>query len=163
MLIGNLGADPDVRSFNNGGEVANLRLATSETWKDRTSGERREKTEWHTVSVFGEGLVGIAKQYLKKGSKVYVEGQLVTRKWQDQDGKDRYATEVHVQGFGGQLKMLDGRGADDQSSRSNSNDRGSNNSGGNRSNNNNSGGFGGGNSNDGFGGFNSDFDDGVPF
>jgi len=110
MLIGNLGADPEVRSFNNGGKVCNLRIATSETWKDRNTGERREKTEWHTVSVFSEGLVRVCEQYLRKGSKVFVEGQLQTRKWQDQSGNDRYSTEVVLQGFNGTLTMLDGRG-----------------------------------------------------
>ncbi|WP_372990103.1 single-stranded DNA-binding protein [Sulfitobacter sp.] len=109
ILIGNLGADPEVRSFQNGGKVCNLRIATSETWKDRNTGERREKTEWHTVAIFQEGLVRIAEQYLKKGSKVYIEGQLQTRKWQDQSGADRYSTEVVLQGFGGTLTMLDGR------------------------------------------------------
>ncbi|SMR71940.1 single-strand binding protein [Aliiroseovarius halocynthiae] len=109
MLIGNLGADPEVRTFQNGGKVCNLRIATSETWKDRNTGERREKTEWHTVSVFSEGLVRVCEQFLRKGSKVYVEGQLQTRKWQDQSGNDRYSTEVVLQGFGGTLTMLDGR------------------------------------------------------
>ncbi|AXK44052.1 single-stranded DNA-binding protein [Erythrobacter aureus] len=109
ILVGNLGADPEVRSLGeSGGEVANLRVATSEQWKDRSTGERKEKTEWHTVSLFGEGLVNVAKQYLKKGSKVYIEGQLSTRKWQDQEGNDRYSTEVKVSGFGGTMKMLDG-------------------------------------------------------
>tara|TARA_R110000772_G_scaffold14903_1_gene42659 strand:- start:758 stop:1309 length:552 start_codon:yes stop_codon:yes gene_type:complete len=107
ILVGNLGADPEVRSFQNGGKVANLRIATSETWKDKNSGERREKTEWHTVAIFNEGLVRIAEQYLKKGSKVYLEGQLQTRKWQDQSGADKYSTEVVLQGFGGTLTMLD--------------------------------------------------------
>ena len=109
ILIGNLGRDPEERSFQNGGKVCNLRIATSETWKDRNTGERREKTEWHTVAIFQEGLVRIAEQYLKKGSKVYIEGQLQTRKWQDQSGADRYSTEVVLQGFGGTLTMLDGR------------------------------------------------------
>lgn len=109
ILIGNLGRDPEIRNFANGGKVCNLRIATSETWKDRESGERREKTEWHSVAVFQEGLVRIAEQYLKKGSKVYIEGQLQTRKWQDQSGNDRYSTEVVLQGFGGVLTMLDGR------------------------------------------------------
>ncbi|KIC39155.1 single-stranded DNA-binding protein [Leisingera sp. ANG-M7] len=110
MLIGNLGRDPEVRSFQNGGKVCNLRIATSETWKDRNTGERREKTEWHSVAVFSEGLVRVCEQYLRKGSKVYVEGQLQTRKWQDQSGQDRYSTEIVLQGFGGTLTMLDGRG-----------------------------------------------------
>ncbi len=109
ILIGNLGRDPEVRTFGNGGKVCNLRIATSENWKDRTTGERKEKTEWHSVAIFQEGLVRIAEQYLKKGSKVYVEGQLQTRKWQDQSGQDRYSTEVVLQGFGGTLTMLDGR------------------------------------------------------
>ena len=110
ILIGNLGRDPEVRSFQNGGKVCNLRIATSETWKDRNTGERREKTEWHSVAIFQEGLVRIAEQYLKKGSKAYIEGQLQTRKWQDQSGADRYSTEVVLQGFGGTLTMLDGPG-----------------------------------------------------
>ena len=109
ILIGNLGRDPEVRSFQNGGKVCNLRIATSETWKDRNTGERREKTEWHSVAIFQEGLVRIAEQYLKKGSKVYIEGQLQTRKWQDQSGEDKYSTEVVLQGYGGTLTMLDGR------------------------------------------------------
>ncbi|QFT60080.1 Single-stranded DNA-binding protein [Sulfitobacter sp. THAF37] len=109
ILIGNLGRDPEVRSFQNGGKVCNLRIATSETWKDRNTGERREKTEWHSVAIFQEGLVRVAEQYLKKGSKVYIEGQLQTRKWQDQSGQDRYSTEVVLQGYGGTLTMLDGR------------------------------------------------------
>ena len=110
MLIGNLGQDPEVRSFQNGGKVCNLRIATSETWKDRNTGERQERTEWHTVAIFSEGLVNVAENYLKKGSKVYVEGQLQTRKWQDQNGQDRYSTEVVLRGFNGTLVMLDGRG-----------------------------------------------------
>lgn len=109
ILIGNLGRDPEVRNFNNGGKVCNLRIATSETWKDRNTGERREKTEWHSVAIFQEGLVRVAEQYLRKGSKVYIEGQLQTRKWQDQSGADRYSTEVVLQGYGGTLTMLDGR------------------------------------------------------
>jgi single-strand DNA-binding protein len=110
MLIGNLGRDPEVRTFQNGGKVCNLRIATSETWKDRNTGERRERTEWHSVAIFQEGLVRVAEQFLRKGSKVYIEGQLQTRKWQDQSGQDRYSTEVVLQGFGGTLTMLDGRG-----------------------------------------------------
>jgi len=109
ILIGNLGRDPEVRTFQNGGKVCNLRIATSETWKDRATGERREKTEWHSVAVFSEGLVRVCEQYLRKGSKVYIEGKLQTRKWQDQNGQDRYATEVALQGFDGTLVMLDGR------------------------------------------------------
>lgn len=108
IIIGNLGRDPEVRSFANGGKVCNLRIATSETWRDKQSGERREKTEWHSVAIFQEGLVKIAEQYLKKGSKVYIEGKLQTRKWQDQSGQDRYSTEVVLQGYDGTLTMLDG-------------------------------------------------------
>ncbi len=108
ILIGNLGADPEVRTFQNGGKVCNIRIATSESWKDKNTGERKEKTEWHNVAIFNEGLVRVAEQYLKKGSKVYVEGALQTRKWQDQSGADRYTTEVVLQGFGSTLTMLDG-------------------------------------------------------
>ena len=110
ILIGNLGADPEVRQFQNGGQVCNLRVATSETWKDKNTGERRERTEWHQVAIFQEGLVRIAQQYLKKGSKVYIEGKLQTRKWQDQNGNDRYSTEVVLQGYDGTLTMLDSAG-----------------------------------------------------
>ncbi|MCI2398352.1 single-stranded DNA-binding protein [Aliiroseovarius subalbicans] len=110
IILGNLGRDPEVRSFQNGGKVCNLRIATSETWKDKNTGERREKTEWHSVAIFQEGLVRVAEQYLRKGSKVYIEGQLQTRKWQDQSGADRYSTEVVLQGFNGTLVMLDSRG-----------------------------------------------------
>ncbi|MEQ8412361.1 MAG: single-stranded DNA-binding protein [Erythrobacter sp.] len=109
MLIGNLGADPEVRSFQNGGRVCNLRIATSETWKDRNTGERREKTEWHTVAVFQDMAVNYAENYLKKGSKVFVEGQIETRKWQDRDGNDRYSTEVVVRPYSGTLTGLDTR------------------------------------------------------
>ncbi len=108
MLIGNLGADPEIRSFQNGGKVANLRIATSESWKDKATGERKEKTEWHTVAIFSEGLVSVVERYLKKGSKVFVEGKLQTRKWQDAQGQDRYSTEIVIQGLGGTLTMLDG-------------------------------------------------------
>ena len=109
MLIGNLGADPEVRSFQNGGKVCNIRLATSETWKDKNTGERREKTEWHSVAIFQEGLVRVAEQYLKKGSTVYIEGKLQTRKWQDQSGADKYSTEVVLQGFDGVMTMIGGK------------------------------------------------------
>lgn len=108
ILVGNLGADPEVRSFQNGGRIANLRIATSEQWKDRASGERKERTEWHSVVISGDGLVGVVERFLRKGSKVYIEGQLKTRKWQDQSGNDRYSTEVSVGGMGGVLTMLDG-------------------------------------------------------
>lgn len=110
ILIGNLGADPEVRSFQNGGKVANMRIATSETWKDKNSGEKKERTEWHTVAVFAEGLVRIVEQYLSKGSKVYIEGQLETRKWQDQSGADRYSTEIVLRPYAGTLVMLSGQG-----------------------------------------------------
>ncbi|MCB2062449.1 MAG: single-stranded DNA-binding protein [Novosphingobium sp.] len=108
MLIGNLGADPEVRSFQNGGKVCNLRIATTENWKDR-DGQRQERTEWHNVAIFSEGLVSVCERFLRKGSKVFVEGQLQTRKWQDQQGNDRYSTEVVLRGFNGTLTMLDGR------------------------------------------------------
>lgn len=108
ILIGNLGQDPEVKTFQNGGRIANLRIATSESWKDRQTGERKERTEWHTVVLQSEGLVGVAERYLRKGSKVYIEGQLRTRKWQDQSGNDRYTTEVSVGGIGGVMTMLDG-------------------------------------------------------
>ncbi len=110
ILVGNLGRDPEVRSFQNGGKVVNLRIATSENWKDRNSGERKERTEWHSVAIFDENLARVAEQYLKKGSTVYVEGQLETRKWQDQSGADRYTTEVVLRPFRSAMTMLGGRG-----------------------------------------------------
>ncbi len=110
IIIGNLGRDPEVRTFQNGGKVCNLRIATSEQWKDKSTGERRERTEWHSVAIFSEPLARIAEQYLKKGSKVYIEGQLETRKWQDQSGQDRYSTEVVLRPYSSTLTMLDGRG-----------------------------------------------------
>ncbi|MEO1732754.1 MAG: single-stranded DNA-binding protein [Pseudomonadota bacterium] len=113
ILIGNLGRDPEVRTFQNGGKVCNLRIATSETWKDRNTGERRERTEWHSVAIFSEPLARVAEQYLRKGSKVYIEGQLETRKWQDQSGQDRYSTEVVLRPYTSTLTMLDGRGDSD--------------------------------------------------
>ncbi len=109
-LIGNLGRDPEVRSTQDGMKIVNLSLATSENWKDRNSGERRERTEWHRVVIFNENLARVAEQYLRKGSKIYVEGQLQTRKWTDQNGQDRYTTEVVLQRYRGELTMLDGRG-----------------------------------------------------
>lgn len=109
ILIGNLGADPEIRRTQDGRPIANLSVATSESWRDKNTGERREKTEWHRVVIFNEGLCKIAENYLKKGSKVYLEGQLQTRKWQDQSGQDKYSTEVVLQGFNGNLTMLDGR------------------------------------------------------
>ena len=108
ILVGNLGADPEVKSFQNGGRICNLRIATSEDWKDRTTGEKKERTEWHQVVLQSDGLVGVAERFLRKGSKVYIEGQLRTRKWQDQSGNDRYTTEISVAGFDGKLVMLDG-------------------------------------------------------
>lgn len=110
ILVGNLGNDPEVRNLPNGGKVVNLSVATSESWKDRNTGERRERTEWHRVVIFSEGLTRVAEQYLRKGSKVYIEGQLQTRKWQDQSGQDKYSTEVVLQGFNSNLTLLDGRG-----------------------------------------------------
>lgn len=108
ILVGNLGRDPESRTFQNGGKVVNLHIATSENWKDRNTGERKEKTEWHSVAIFNEGLANVAERYLRKGSKVYIEGQLQTRKWQDQSGNDRYSTEIVLQGFNSVLTMLDG-------------------------------------------------------
>lgn len=118
QLIGRLGADPESKSFSNGGKVVNLRLATSETWKDKNTGEKKEKTEWHSVAIFNEGLGTIAERYLKKGSKVYVEGSLATRKWQDQNGNDRYSTEIVLKAFDGTIELLDGapQGGQQQSS-----------------------------------------------
>lgn len=114
ILIGNLGADPEIRRTQDGRPIANLRVATSENWRDKNSGERRERTEWHRVVIFSEGLAKIAEQYLKKGSKVYLEGQLQTRKWEDQSGQERYSTEVVLQGFNSTLTMLDGRQGGEQ-------------------------------------------------
>src|SRR5918993_3215870 len=110
ILIGNLGQDPEVKSFQNGGRIANLRIATSENWKDKATGEKKERTEWHSVTLQSDGLVGVAERFLKKGSKVYIEGQLRTRKWQDQSGNDRYTTEISVGGNNGVLTMLDSAG-----------------------------------------------------
>ena len=177
ILVGNLGADPEIKSFQNGGRIANLRIATSESWKDRASGEKKERTEWHSVVINSDGLVGVVERFLRKGSKVYIEGQLRTRKWQDQSGNDRYTTEISVGGMGGVLTMLDGSGGaggggmggggGGRSSGGGWNDSGS--SGG-------SGGFGGGSSrggasagssgggwNQGGGGFGDDLDDDIPF
>jgi len=112
ILVGNVGKDPEVRQFQNGGQVCSFSLATSENWKDKNTGERREKTEWHRISVFSEGLIRVVQSYVKKGSKLYIEGQLETRKWQDQNGQDRYSTEVVLRGFGATLTMLDGRNSE---------------------------------------------------
>ena len=173
ILVGNLGRDPESRSFSNGGKVVELRVATSESWKDRNSGERKERTEWHTVKLFSEGLANVAERYLRKGSKVYLEGQLQTRKWQDQQGNDRYSTEIVLQGFDAKLVMLDGpgggqggggggssRGADDWGGGDDAFAGQSSNRGG-------GGGYGGGASRGGGsssgGGFPDDLDDDVPF
>ena len=124
ILVGNLGRDPEIRTFGNGGRVANFSVATSESWRDKNSGERKEKTEWHNVAVFNDGLVGVIEKYVKKGSKVYVEGKLQTRKWQDRDGNDRYSTEVVLQGYGGNLTLLDSRNGQGQGGGSFNQDRG---------------------------------------
>jgi single-strand DNA-binding protein len=124
ILVGNLGRDPEVRSFQNGGKVVNLRIATSETWRDKATGERKERTEWHSVAIFNENIGKIAEQYLRKGSKVYVEGQLETRKWQDQSGADRYSTEVVLRPYTGSLTLLDGRESGGGAGGSGGDDRG---------------------------------------
>ena len=181
ILIGNLGKDPESRSFQNGGKVVELRIATSESWKDRATGERKEKTEWHTVKVFNEGLATVAEKYLRKGSKVYIEGALTTRKWQDQSGADRYSTEIVLQGFNSVLTMLDGApggagggrsaGGDDwggdsefagQSSAGGGGRSGGFGNGG-RAGGASGGGFGGGSGGGSGGGFPDDLDDDVPF
>lgn len=176
ILIGNLGADPEIKSFQNGGKIANIRIATSEQWKDRMTGERKERTEWHNVVINGEGLVGVVERFLKKGSKVYIEGSLRTRKWQDRDGNDKYTTEVVIAGMGGTLTMLDGapgggsgsRGGGGEDSWGNGGGSGGGSGGGW-----NQGGGSGGSSGGGFGGgsgggggrppFDDDLDDDVPF
>ena len=169
ILVGNLGADPEVKSFQNGGRVANLRIATSESWKDRNTGERQERTEWHNVAIFSEGLVGVVERFLRKGSKVYVEGQLRTRKWQDQQGQDRYTTEVVLQGPGAVLTMLDGaQGGGGGGARSGGmgGSSGGWNEGGSRggaSGGGAAGGSQGGGWNQGGGGFSDDLDDDIPF
>jgi single-strand DNA-binding protein len=161
ILVGNLGADPEVKSFQNGGKLCNLRIATSEDWKDRQTGEKKERTEWHSVVLRSDGLVGVAERFLRKGSKVYIEGQLQTRKWQDASGNDRYTTEISVGGFDGKLVMLDGAKSGGGGSSGGSGDGwggGSSNapaSGG--------GAASGGGSGFGGGGFNDDLDDDVPF
>ena len=133
IIVGNLGADPEVRNTQDGRPIVNLRIATSERWRDKNSGEQREKTEWHRVVIFSEGLCRVAEQYLRKGSTVYIEGQLQTRKWQDQDGNDRYSTEIVLQGFNSTLTMLGGRNDNnDGGGGSRSNDTGSSGGGGNR-------------------------------
>jgi len=167
ILIGNLGADPEVKSFQNGGKIANLRIATSENWKDRNTGERKERTEWHSVVLNSEGLVGVAERFLRKGSKVYIEGQLRTRKWQDASGNDRYTTEISVGGMQGVLTMLDGAPGGGQGGgggRSGGWNEGSSGGGSGRSGGGSSGGGwnqGGGSSSG--GGFADDLDDDIPF
>ena len=158
ILVGNLGADPEVKSFQNGGRICNLRIATSEDWKDRTTGEKKERTEWHQVVLNSDDLVGVAERFLRKGSKVYIEGQLQTRKWQDQSGNDRYTTEIRVGGFDGKLVMLDSRSGGGQGG-GGSSDGGWNQGGGSSG----SGAPGGGSSGFGGGDFDSDLDDDVPF
>jgi len=150
IIVGNLGRDPEVKTFPNGGKVVNLRLATSETWKDKQSGERKERTEWHSVAIFNEALGGIAEKYLKKGSTVYIEGQLETRKWQDQSGADKYTTEIVLRQFRGELTLLGG-GARDGGQASGSGDDSARSSGG--------AGYGGGGSPNSGGGI----DDEIPF
>ena len=168
IIVGNLGRDPEVRSFPNGGKVVNLRIATSETWRDKQSGERKERTEWHSVAIFNEALGKIAEQYLRKGSTVYVEGQLETRKWQDQSGADRYTTEVVLRQFRGELTLLGGRdggsggggggggGYDARGGYDDGGQGGGGSQGGRGS-------FGGGSSGGGGGGGRSDMDDEIPF
>ncbi|XHE14338.1 single-stranded DNA-binding protein [Agrobacterium deltaense] len=170
ILIGNVGADPEIRRTQDGRPIANLRIATSESWRDRNSGERKEKTEWHTVVVFNEGLCKVVEQYVKKGAKLYIEGQLQTRKWQDQTGNDRYSTEIVLQGFNSTLTMLDGRGEGGGGARSGGGDFGGSEYGS----------SGGGNYGGGYeqqparggasrgggqpsGGFSNDMDDDIPF
>ncbi|MGE0499741.1 MAG: single-stranded DNA-binding protein [Rhizobiaceae bacterium] len=162
ILVGNLGADPEIRRLNSGDPVVNIRVATSESWRDKNSGERKEKTEWHNVVIFNDNLAKVAEQYLKKGMKVYVEGQLQTRKWQDQSGQDRYTTEIVLQKFRGELQMLDARGqggGDVAQSGGGRSDFGQSGPGDDR------GGRGGGGSRGGFGGGagSRDLDDEIPF
>lgn len=166
IIVGNLGADPEVKSFQNGGRLANLRIATSEDWKDKATGEKKERTEWHTVVLNSDGLVGVAERFLKKGSKVYIEGQLRTRKWQDASGNDRYTTEVTVGGFDGKLVMLDGaKGGSGGGDGWSGGQSGGGTSGGSSGGNNWGAGGGGGGASSGFGGgdFDNDLDDDVPF
>ena len=162
ILVGNLGKDPEARSMNNGGEVVSFSIATSENWNDKQSGERKEKTEWHNIVIFNENLGKIAKQYLRKGSSVYVEGQLQTRKWTDQNGNDKYTTEVVLQRFRGELTLLGGReggGGSGGGQGGGQSSGGAGNWGGDNGNSN----FGGGKSSGGTGAFDSDLDDDVPF
>ncbi|MES3028567.1 MAG: single-stranded DNA-binding protein [Pseudomonadota bacterium] len=164
ILVGNLGADPEIRSLNSGDRVANLRIATSETWRDKSSGERKEKTEWHRVVIFNDNLVKVAEQYLKKGSKVYIEGSIQTRKWTDQSGVEKFSTEIVLQKFRGELTMLDGRGDGERdSSGGGGGDYGGGYGGGSSGG---GGGFGGGQRNQSSGpreNFSADLDDEIPF
>ena len=160
ILVGNLGKDPESRAFQNGGKVVNLTIATSETWKDKMSGERKEKTEWHNIAIFNENVGRIAEQYLRKGSKVYIEGALQTRKWQDKDGRDRYTTEIVIQNYNGTLTLLDKAGENSGGGGGGYNrDRGESGGYGGGS----GGGFSGGGSGAPAGAFDSDLDDDVPF
>ncbi|MDZ4309196.1 MAG: single-stranded DNA-binding protein [Cypionkella sp.] len=173
IIVGNLGRDPEVRNFPNGGKVVNLRIATSETWRDKQSGERKERTEWHSVAIFNEALGKIAEQYLRKGSTVYIEGQLETRKWQDQSGADRYTTEIVLRQFRGELTLLGGRdgggagggggGGDDDRGRYEDQGGGSGGGGASGGGYSRGGGYGGGNAGGGGGGGRSDLDDEIPF
>lgn len=176
IIVGNLGADPEVKSFQNGGKVCNLRIATSESWKDKNTGDKQERTEWHSVAIFSEGLAGVAERFLRKGSKVYIEGQLRTRKWQDQQGNDRYSTEIVLQGPGAVLTMLDGApgagggggggarsGGWNEGGSSGGGSRGGSSGGGGGSWGQTGGGSTGGSSGGGAGGFADDLDDDIPF
>jgi single-strand DNA-binding protein len=163
IIVGNLGRDPEVRSFQNGGKVVNLRIATSETWRDKATGERKERTEWHSVAIFNEALGKIAEQYLKKGSTVYIEGQLETRKWQDQSGADRYTTEIVLRQFRGELTLLGGRDGGGGSGGGGYDDRDAGNDGGASGGGYGGGGSGGGGRTPAGGGGRSDMDDEIPF
>lgn len=163
ILVGNLGADPEVKSFQNGGKICNLRIATSEDWKDRQTGEKKEKTEWHSVTLASDGLVGVAERYLKKGAKVYIEGQLQTRKWQDASGNDRYTTEIRVGGFDGKLVMLDGARGGSSGGGSNEGWGGGSSGGGQGGGQSGGSNWQGGSSGFGGGDFDNDLDDDVPF
>ena len=163
ILVGNLGADPEVKSFQNGGRICNLRIATSEDWKDRQTGEKKERTEWHSVVLQSDGLVGVAERFLRKGSKVYIEGQLRTRKWQDQSGNDRYTTEISVAGFDGKLVMLDGAKGGSGGGNDGWGSGGGASSGAGVGGGQSGGGWQGGSSGFGGGDFSDDLDDDVPF
>lgn len=163
ILVGNLGADPEVKSFQNGGKVCNLRIATSESWKDRNTGDKQERTEWHSVAIFSEGLAGVAERFLRKGSKIYIEGQLRTRKWQDQQGNDRYSTEVVLQGPGAVLTMLDGAPGTGGGGQRSGGDWGGGAASGGSGSGQRSGGSSGGIGGSAAGGFADDLDDDIPF